>query len=157
MHWPPPPHAGAAGHKREARRMARFTDYATTRQERLWVVDESPFNTLAQPGPHHQVILIPGTTLPPVLFAYTPSEERRPTPDIADLIQRKKTPSWWFMPVYAKFGSAQARPPSWSLMAEKAFGQMVITWTIVDHPLLTGKTATVRIDGTDTAPTEGAE
>lgn len=106
--------------------MAR-PDYAQAFAEQIWVVNETTFNTQAYPAVTDAVIPLPGASLPSVLVERVPSQERQQTQGVRGTISRKKIPSTWTLPLYAKYGTAAGTPPSWGLLAKKVFGVETIT------------------------------
>lgn len=101
-------------------------DYAKTQNERLWFVDETTFNTLAQPTSSDAVIPLPGVTIPPALREFTPSVERSPSAGIRSQIKRKKRPSEFSVPVYVKAQDAAGTAPSYGLALKKGMGTETI-------------------------------
>ncbi len=97
-------------------------DYAKTFNELLWVANEATFNTLAYPVVTDAIIPLPGIVLPLPLIELTPSQERRPTPGVSNLIKRKRIVGAWSIPLYLKAAAAAGSVPSWGLLAKKAFG-----------------------------------
>jgi hypothetical protein len=97
-------------------------DYAETTNERLWIANESTFNTLAYPAVTDEIIPLPGVDLPAAITERTPSVERNPSAGIRALIKRKKPPSAWTIPLYLKGSDTPGSAPSYGLLLKKGLG-----------------------------------
>lgn len=134
-------------------------DYGQIRQERIWVTRESVFNTQKQPALRDAVILRGRATLPSVLTDRVPSEEIRETPDIDQLINRKKPPGEFELPFYAKTTSTRGRLPQWANLLLNIMGVEHIVLEILSFTNLetNNNTVTVTIAGVPTVLTEDVE
>ena len=134
-------------------------DYGQIRQERIWVTRETTFNTQKQPASRDAVILRGRATLPSVLTDRVPSEEIRETPDIDQLINRKKPPGEFELPFYAKSTSTRGKLPQWASLLLNVMGTEQIVLDVLDFADLdtNNNTVTVTIAGTPTVLTEEVE
>lgn len=98
-------------------------DYGQVRNEKIWVTKEPTFNTAAIPAATDAIICRGRATLPSVLTDRVPSEEVRPqAPDIDQLIDRKKPPGEFELPVYCKAPQVTGRTPQWHVLLENVMG-----------------------------------
>jgi hypothetical protein len=133
------------------------SDYGQIRQEGVWVTRQTALGVQATAQSRDRVIVRGRVTLPSVLTERVPSEEIRETPDVDQMIARKKPPGEGEIPVYAKAPSTPGRLPQWAALALDVMGVEENVLEVLAFGALTGTTVTVTINGTPTVLTEGTE
>lgn len=139
--------------------MATLIDYAQKRSERIWVRSQSAVGVFEMPQVRDAIKLRGAATLPATASDFVDSEELRDTPDVDQLLKRKKPPAELSLTVYAKIPATKGRLAQWDPLARNSYGigQQVIE--ILDFATLAGgtPTVTVTIDGSANVLTQGTQ
>lgn len=136
-------------------------DYGQIRQERIFVTPEDTFNTQKHPAARDVVFLRARATLPSVLTDRVPSEEIRTTPDIDQLLDRKKPPGAFELVFYAKGPDDGGMLPQCAALLRNVMGIEQMVLTVLDYAAIAAMsppgTITVTVEGVDHVLTEGTD
>jgi hypothetical protein len=132
-----------------------LTDYAQKRAERIFARLQPTVGAFAMPTERDAIKLRGPATLPLTASDFAQSEEIRDTPDVDQLLKRKKPPAEFSLVVYAKVPTTPGVLPQWDALMRQSYGsgELVVT---MGPGSIGGATITVVVDGVATPVTIAA-